>query len=144
MWHRDHYIFPSEEIFRIEQFGVYRQSKRHRVFPFVGIGSPHTLPPSECVSLLRPKGEGNTLLRVRVWRDPIRTTGQKVWHPIYCILCSIPSVLGDMLYSTVYCTVDPCGFLHRDSSNGQMGLQFKDEQIEDGSFSVVAAKLLYL
>jgi hypothetical protein len=32
----------------------------------------------------------NNRLRVRGWVDPIRTTGQKTWHSLSCLLCGIP------------------------------------------------------
>jgi hypothetical protein len=42
----------------------------------VGIGSPTPSPASECVSPLDPKWGGqHTILRVRGWRGPSRTTG---------------------------------------------------------------------
>ncbi len=47
--------------------------------PFVGIGSPNSLPPQAGVSLpLDSKGGGAT--------QPIRTTGKKAWHSVYSLV----------------------------------------------------------
>jgi hypothetical protein len=48
---------------------------------------PPPSPACECAFPLRPKGgKSNTLLRVRGWGDPFRTTGQKAWHSVYSVV----------------------------------------------------------
>ncbi len=52
--------------------------------------STHRVP--ECLSRKReclplgPRGGGNTSLRMRVWGEPILTTGQKAWHSVYFVV----------------------------------------------------------
>ncbi len=53
------------------------------VCPFVEIGSHHPIPCKGVCLPLGPKGGSDTPSRVRGWRDPVRTTGQKPWHSVY-------------------------------------------------------------
>jgi hypothetical protein len=47
---------------------------------------PHPLNSKRVFPLLGPKGETDSPAG-RVWGDPIRTTGQKLWCPVYYIYC---------------------------------------------------------
>ncbi len=111
-------------------FWVYWQSKEGRgtmPVPSSALGPPTPSPLASVSPSLDPKGGGGGGQHSQGsegLEDSIRTTGQKASHPVYSVLDTFRT--GG---HTLYCTVDPCGFLHRDSSNGQMGLQFKDEQI---------------
>jgi hypothetical protein len=48
--------------------------------PSSELGPPNPLPYKRVFLPLRPKGGDNTLLRVRGWGDPIRTTAKKAWQ----------------------------------------------------------------
>jgi hypothetical protein len=69
-----------------------RGIKSTSICPFVGIfGSPHPPPPRKRVYppwTQRERGT-NTGLRVRGCGEPIRTTGQKVWHSVYSVLVTM-------------------------------------------------------
>ncbi len=57
------------------------------ISPVVRIGSPRTLSPaSECAPPpLKPRGWGNTRLRLMGRGEPIRTTGEKACHSVYSV-----------------------------------------------------------
>jgi hypothetical protein len=58
------------------------------VCPFVGIGSPHTLPVKRVFLLpWTQRGEEQHFLVGERVGDPIRTTGKKAWHSV----CSVSS-----------------------------------------------------
>ncbi len=56
------------------------------VFSFVGIGSPHPLPPASVSIPLDPRGEQRSLAGEGFGGDPIWTTGQKAWHYVNSVV----------------------------------------------------------
>jgi hypothetical protein len=57
--------------------------------PRVSVPSLELDPPTpacECVSPLDPKGDQHLLVGEEVGKGPIRATGKKAWHSVYCML----------------------------------------------------------
>ncbi len=89
------YIILNNATDSLHRRGIILNLKYHSVCPLVRIGSSHllsrkrasvTLPPPE------PRGGDNTRLRERGWADPIRTTGEKAWHFVYSVPCTVKCI----------------------------------------------------
>ncbi len=67
------------------RWGIIVYIEYQSVCPFVGIGSHHSHPRKR-VYLPSWTQRGTTLACGWGWGDPIRTTGQKAWHSVYCVV----------------------------------------------------------